>query len=50
MNSFWVLMAFWMGGCAGFLLFALMQIARDATDERRREAEPLSFISNDPGG
>jgi hypothetical protein len=41
MNSFWVLMAFWTGGCAGFLLFALMQVARDSADDRQHEVEPL---------
>ena len=49
MNSFWVVMAFWMGGCLGFVLFALMQVSRDATDDRRREAEAMGFASRDRG-
>ena len=48
MNSFWILMmTFWMGGCVGFLLFALMQVTRDATEEHQREVDPLPFAPND---
>ena len=27
---FWFLLGFWVGGCAGFFLFACLQVARDA--------------------
>lgn len=29
MDGLWILLAFWIGTCAGFLIFALMAMARD---------------------
>jgi hypothetical protein len=37
MNTLWVLLALWMGTMAGFLLFALMAMARDG-ERSEREA------------
>jgi len=40
MDSFWLVLAFSVGGCAGFLLFAVLQAARDATNKPRTAANP----------
>ncbi len=48
MNSAWILvMTFWIGSCAGFLLFALMQVARESSDDGQGDAEQLSLVGND---
>lgn len=36
MNNLWIVMAFWIGATLGFLVFALMQIAREGCDEEDR--------------
>lgn len=28
--ALWMLLGFWLGGCAGFFLFACLQVARDS--------------------
>ena len=34
MVSFWIMIAFLAGGCAGFVLFAALQMSRDASRTR----------------
>ena len=34
MTSLWLFLAFWAGGCLGFLLFAGLQVSREFTRER----------------
>jgi hypothetical protein len=41
MDSFWLLLAFSTGGCAGFLLFAMFHIARDSTSKRKAGTDPV---------
>jgi len=38
MDSFWLVLAFSAGACAGFLLFAVLQASREATSKARTAA------------
>ena len=42
MTSVWILIALWVGTMAGFLLFALMAMARESErDDSRMLAQPM---------
>ena len=41
MDGFWLFLAFSIGGCAGFVLFAMFHISRDSTSKRRVGANPV---------
>jgi hypothetical protein len=48
MSGFWIMLVLWAGACAGFLAFALMQVAHDA-DRGQGDADPSPYITNDAG-
>jgi len=52
-NNIWILMAFWIGATLGFVVFAMMQIAREGCEEdthsmRRASAAPPRAKSENP--
>jgi hypothetical protein len=40
MDSFWLFLAFSVGGCAGFVLFAALQVSRESSTKPRTAANP----------
>jgi hypothetical protein len=44
MDVIWLVAAFWAGGCAGMLVFACLQVARDQATEARAATPITSFI------
>jgi hypothetical protein len=54
-NNIWILMAFWIGAALGFVVFALMQMAREGCDDgeramRRMRAAASKIKSSSPAG
>jgi hypothetical protein len=41
MDGLWLFLAFSIGGCAGFLLFAMFHVSRDSASKRRDGANPV---------
>jgi hypothetical protein len=39
MTALWIVLAFWLGGCLGMVIFAGLQVARDA--EKKMRYSPL---------
>jgi hypothetical protein len=55
MSNIWILMAFWIGATLGFVVFALMQVAREGCEKedramRRMRAAAPKFRSGSPVG
>jgi hypothetical protein len=40
MDGFWLFVAFSVGGCAGFLLFAALHVSRESSSKARSAANP----------
>jgi len=40
MDGFWLVLAFSVGGCAGFLLFAVLQVSRESAGKPRTASNP----------
>ena len=41
MDGLWLFLAFSIGGCAGFLLFAMFHVSRDSASKRGDGANPV---------
>lgn len=50
MSAFlWFMLAFWIGGCAGFLVFASLQVSRDSARLSDATWSPLNGDSRTGG-